>query len=224
MQHIAEVIAGLPAGLRALGAGVLGAAAASLWRFGVARLLAVARFDAACERLGVGEFLRKGRVRHGPSALAGFLGFWTILLLGLLVVARILDITVLNELAARLAALAPGLLAGVFIIAIGLVIVAFLANFVMTVARNAGSAHATLYARMVRGAGVVLVIVLALRQLEVDGNIVGTMFLLLFGAAVFGLALAFGLGCKDMARDAAARVIKRIRERERQDGHEDLEG
>jgi hypothetical protein len=50
------------------------------------------------------------------------------------------------------------------------------------------------------------------------------MLQLLFGAVVFGLALAFGLGCKDMARDAATRIVQNLREKRRADGRADLEG
>jgi hypothetical protein len=221
---VGEFMNGLPAALKGLAACVVGIGAAVLWRYVVARLLALARFDTACERVGIGEFLRKGRVPHGPSALIGLLGFWIILVACLLVVARILDLSVVNAFTARLASLAPGLLAGLFIAAVGLAVVAFVANFVLTVARNAGTAHAALYARLVRVGGVMLVVALALQQLDIDRTILGTLFLLLVGAVALGSALAFGLGCKDMAREAAQRILKRIRERERQDGHEDLEG
>ncbi len=36
--------------------------------------------------------------------------------------------------------------------------------------------------------------------------------------------LAFGLGCKDLARDAAARFLQNLREKRRTDSRPDLEG
>jgi hypothetical protein len=47
---------------------------------------------------------------------------------------------------------------------------------------------------------------------------------ILFAALVFGLALAFGLGCKDIARDAAMRFLQNLREKRRTDERADLEG
>ena len=50
------------------------------------------------------------------------------------------------------------------------------------------------------------------------------MLLMLFGALVFGLALAFGLGCKDIARSSMERWLRELRERERMTKGTDLEG
>ena len=53
---------------------------------------------------------------------------------------------------------------------------------------------------------------------------ISTLIQILFAAIVFGAALAFGLGCKDLARDAFTRVLQSLREKKRTDGRADLEG
>ncbi len=187
-------------------------------------LLDLVRFNRACDRLGISEFLRKGQARHRPSRLVGLLAYWTVILVALLQMSRILDLKVVTTFSDRLASTVPGLLAALFIGIIGLVVVSFIGNFVMTVARNAGFAYAALLARVVKVAGYVLVIGLALEQVDVSRTIVSVLLQLLFAAVVFGLALAFGLGCKDLARDAASRWLQNLRERRRADGRPDLEG
>lgn len=190
-----------------------------LWRF-----LDLVRFNKLCDRVGISEFLRKGQVKNGPSRLVGLIAYWALVLATLFQIARILDIKVVTSFSDRLAAIVPGLLAGIFVGIIGLVIVSFIGNFVMTLARNAGYSHAALLARVVKIAGYVLVAGMALAELEIGRALITTILQILIGAIVFGVALAFALGCKDMARDAAARWLRNLRERSRTDGRSDLEG
>ncbi len=214
----------LPSGVIALGVLVGGYLAASLLKLVLSWLLEQVRFNKACDSLGISEFLRKGQVRQQPSRLLGSLAWWTVLLITLFQIARILDIKVVSSFSDRLAAIVPGLLAGVFIGIVGLVVVSFVGNFVMTVARTAGFPYAALLARVVKISGSVLVLSLALEQLDINRSMIGALFQILFAAVVFGLALAFGLGCKDLARDASTRFLQNLREKRRTDGRPDLEG
>jgi hypothetical protein len=103
-------------------------------------------------------------------------------------------------------------------------VVSFIGNFVMTVARNAAYPHARLVARAVKIVGIVLVLGLALEQLDLSRSLIIALFQILFAAAAFGAGLAFGLGCKDLARDAMLRFLRNLRERERAGKGPDLEG
>jgi len=223
-SSVAGFLHSLPPVLHALLVLAGGWLAAFVLRWGLTWLLDLVRFNRACDRLGISEFLRKGQARHRPSRLVGLLAYWTVLLVALLQMSRILDLKVVTAFSDRLASTVPGLLAGLFVGIIGLVVVSFIGNFVMTVARNAGFAHAELLARVVKIAGYVLVVGLALEQVDVSRTIVSVLLQLLFAAVVFGLALAFGLGCKDIAREAATRFLQNLRERRRADGRPDLEG
>ncbi len=228
MEHVLEAavsfVGSLPAGLRAVLVLVGGGLAAIFLRFALTWLLDLVRFNTGCDKLGISEFLRKGQVKHRPSKLAGVIAYWAVLLIALLQMSRILDIKVVTSFSDRLASIVPGLLAAVFIGIIGLVIVSFIGNFVMTVARTAGFAHAALLARVVKISGYILVVGIAFQQIDVSHTMISSMLQILFAAVVFGLALAFGLGCKDLARDAAMRFLQNLRERRRTDGRADLEG
>jgi hypothetical protein len=217
-------IRSLPSGLTALLVLLLGWLAARLVRIILSKFLDLVRFNTVCDKLGISEFLRKGQVKFLPSRLVGFIAYWTVLLVALFQISRILDIKVVTSFSDRLAAIAPGAIAGLFIGIIGLVVISFIGNFVMTVARTAGFPHAALLARVVKISGYVLVSGLALEQIDVSRTMISAMLQILFAAVVFGLALAFGLGCKDLARDAALRFLQNLREKKRVDGRSDLEG
>lgn len=221
---VGDFLRSLPSLIRALMVLVVGSGSAFLLRFLCWRLLPIIRFDALCARIGVTEFLRKGGVSRPPSRLTGTFVWGVVLIVTFFQVSRQLDIGVVNAFSGEVAASVPRILAALFIVLVGLVVVSFIGNFVLTVALNAARPHATLIARVVKIAGVVLVLSLALEQLNLSRSLLTSLFQIMFAAAAFGAALAFGLGCKDIARDAMLRFLRNLREKERAEKGPDLEG
>jgi hypothetical protein len=214
----------LPSWVRALMVLGVGSGSAFLLRLICWRLLPLIRFDVLCARIGLSEFLRKGGVSRPPSRLVGTFVWGVVLVVTFFQVSRQLDIGVVNAFSGEVAASIPRILAAFFIVLIGLVVVSFVGNFVLTVALNAARPHANLLARGVKIAGIVLVLSLALEQLNLSRSLLTSLFQILFAAAAFGAALAFGLGCKDIARDAMQRFLRNLREKERAGKGPDLEG
>jgi hypothetical protein len=223
-EAVGGFLRSLPSWVRALMVLAVGGGSAFLLRFVCWKLLPLIRFDALCARIGVSEFLRKGQVSRQPSRLVGTFVYGVVLVVTLFQVSRQLDIEVVTSFSREIAASVPHLLAAFFIVLVGLVVVSFIGNFVMTVARNAAYPHARLVSRAVKIAGIVLVLSLALDQLNLSRSLITTLFQVLFAAAAFGTALAFGLGCKDIARDAMLRFLRNLREKERAGKGPDLEG
>lgn len=189
-----------------------------------AKLLGLVGLDRLAKKTGLAEFLRKGGVEYSVSRLAGVLAYWIVLLWALVRIAIELDVRLVASLYDRVVELFPSLLAGVLVVAIGMVLVGFLANFATTIARNAASRRSGGIGRLIKYAGNGLVVLIALDQVGFAGSILTTVLLILLGAAALGAALAFGLGCKDLARDAATRFLRELRERDRGGKGTDLEG
>jgi hypothetical protein len=223
-EAVAGILRSLPSWVRALMVLAVGGGSAFLLRLVCWKLLPIIRFDALCARIGISEFLRKGGVSRPPSRLVGTFAWGVALIVTFFQVSRQLDIGVVNAFSGEVAASVPRILAALFIVLIGLVVVSFIGNFVLTVALNAARPHANLLARSVKIAGVVLVLSLAIEQLNLSRSLLTSLFQILFAAAAFGTALAFGLGCKDIARDAMLRLLRNLREKERAEKGPDLEG
>ena len=188
-----------------------------------ARLLEICFFNRLCERVGVAEFLRKGQVQYTPARLTGLLIYWVILLVTLLMALDILGATIVGTMLLQAQAVLPAVVAALGVVVGGYVLVAFCANVIYTLARNGGFIHADLLAKAVRWLGLLLVISLAAEQLGVEFRLIGIALQIILAAAAFGLALAFGLGCKDMARDAMQKYLQHLREKQRS-SRSDLEG
>lgn len=223
LENTTGLWARLPEGLQALlmifGGWMLALAVKHL----CSSLLSLARFDRAWETTGVKEFLRKGKVSYTPSRLAGLLIFWAVLGTAVAKASQKLNLDITRTLQAHLAETLPMLFATSLYAVLGLVLVIFLANVVGTLLNNAGFAHGDLVARVIKWAGVLVICSLALEQLNFGRTLLSPLLLIAFGATAFGAALAFGLGCKDLARESVVRLLAKLRERQRAAAKTDME-
>ncbi|MDE2925141.1 MAG: hypothetical protein OXT71_01940, partial [Acidobacteriota bacterium] len=73
---------------------------------------------------------------------------------------------------------------------------------------NAGIAQAEVLGQFVQYIVIIFSVVVALQQLQVQ--FVGDAFLIILGAISFAFALAFGLGCKDLAGRWVAGLVDRL--------------
>jgi hypothetical protein len=224
LDRIGEAWASIPSPLAAvllLGAGWL---AAFVLRFIITKFLIAIRFDKAGAKTGLSEFLRKGNVKYSPSQLAGVVLYWIALLMVFLEVARMLNRDIYLAISNRLVQALPNIVAGLLIAIVGYLIVSFIANFALTIALNASVPSARLLSRAIKWLGVIIVLTMALEQIGLGRSIVEFIFQIVLAAVAFGAALAFGLGCKDMARELLQRTIRNLREQERGSKGADLEG
>ncbi|MCX7026150.1 MAG: hypothetical protein NT061_01385 [Spirochaetes bacterium] len=203
---------------------ILGWIAARLARFLAPRILTLLRFDYICEKTGISGFLKKGNVSHSPSRLFGILLYWFLMILVLSNTVARLDSGASESISLWMASAFPRTMAAGIIVIIGVVVVTFLSNFFITIARNAAIHNPVVIGKGLKTLGFVVVATMALEQLGMGQTIVSTIFLLLCAAAALALALAFGLGCKDIARKYAEDFIRNIREKERLKRGTDLEG
>ncbi len=79
--------------------------------------------------------------------------------------------------------------------------------------RNVGMQRRRFPRQLAQYAIIVFVVLIALDQINVGGNIVRDSFLIVLGGVVFALALAFGLG----GQGRAARLLERWWPKERKD-------
>jgi len=223
-ERLLGIWSALPSSLKALIALSFGWACAALARFLVSGVLTLARMDVLAERTGFAEFLRKGNVRYSAAKLGGAIAYWLVLTMTLVGSAKILDVEIVSALGENLKEILPGLAAAIFVTLVGFIVVAFVSNFAKTIARNAAIPNAGLVARSIKYIGDFIVVLMALDQIGFGGSLLSTMALVLFAAIVFGFALAFGLGCKEMAGKAFEKFLRDLRERDRGSKGTDLEG
>lgn len=166
----------------------------------VRQTLKLAKFNQFCGNAGLTHLLNKADIRPQPAELAGRLVFWMIFLIFLFSAIRVTGIEALNRLAVEFSLYFPSIMAALLIAFLGLLAAGFLARAALLAAVNAGWPSPRLLSLAVRYLITILSFAMALEQLKIASNIVTAAFTIAFGAVMLGLAIAFGLGGREVAR------------------------
>jgi hypothetical protein len=130
-----------------------------------------------------------------PSEVAGIITLVGILLFATVAATNVLNFVALTAIVAGLLLVFGRILSGLVVFAIGL----YLANLAFNLIASSGNAQARVLAQTARIAIIAFVSAMALQQMGIAPNIVNLAFGLLLGAIAVAIALAFGLGGRDIA-------------------------
>jgi len=179
----------------------------------VVRILKTVTLDKLADQIQLSTVLSKGGIKYKLSELIGVIVYWLIMLAVVMIVFNALQLTVAAELFQSVVTFLPNVIAAVFILVLGIFAAAFLSSTVRTTASNAGIAQSHLLAQFAQTVVVISATVVALQQLHIQ--LVGEVFLIILGGVSLGCALAFGLGCKDLAGRYVADIVEQIQGRKR---------
>jgi hypothetical protein len=198
VQRLLTSLAGfLPGVVAMLVAVLLAALLGATMRWGICRVLRWLRFDQRLERWGVSA-LAEWSPSRSPTLLVGRLVFWVIVLLGTLVGLAALDATLMSTMLGRLLVYLPNVFVAVLLVLVGSVLARFLSRGVLISAVNLQLQSARLVSLGVKWLVLLLTVAMALDHLSIGGAILKLAFGILFGGIVLALALAVGLGSKDV--------------------------
>lgn len=168
--------------------------------------------DELARKAGISDFLQKGDIRIDLSELLGFFLYWLIMLASLLAALDALGMTVAAELLERVLAYIPQVVAGVIVLILGLFFATLISGIVQTAAANAGIHQARGLGQIARMVVIIFASAIALEKFF-SSVIIQTTFAIILAAVAFGTALAFGLGCKEIAGDWVSDFIKKVKGR-----------
>jgi len=175
--------------------------AALIARRVVARLLTAAGLDARCARWGLTPTLARVGIPPSPTALVSRLIFWLLLLVAVLMGVEALNLPSTAALMALVLGYLPNLIVAALVMVAAWVLANFLSQAALIGAVNAQVAGAPLVAWAVRWLVLVFGGAAALTQLGIAREMVLLAFGIAFGGSVLALALAFGMGGKEVARE-----------------------
>ena len=178
---------------------------AKLMRLAVEKGLRAINFNVLSERAGIDNFLKQGGMRGDTVTLFGLLAFWVVILAALVIAFNGLGLTYITDLLGRVVMFAPKLLVALIVIIFGSYFAKFVGNAVTTYCIDAQIPDADMLGKIAQYLIMTFVVMIALSQVEVGGDIVQKTFLILLGGIVLALALAFGLGGKDWAANMLGR-------------------
>jgi len=173
----------------------------------VINLLTALGFNAVLANLGLGRELSPGE--RTPAEVAGYLVLVGVLLFAAIEAARELGFNLLADLIARFTVFTGQVVLGLIIFGIGL----FLANLAASTVRASGANQAGLLALAARVSIIVLAGAMALRQMGLADDIINLAFGLLLGSIAVAVALAFGLGAREIAARELGEWVQSIKSR-----------
>lgn len=164
----------------------------------IANLLSSIGFDTILSKIG----LAKGGLeqRRKPSSILGHLILVAIMMFAFMESMSIIGFTSLAQLTFQFLIFASHIIVGLIILGIGL----YLANLASNIISSSKSSQAGLLAVSAKVSIIILATAIALGQMGLANDIVNLAFGLLIGAIAVAVAIAFGLG----GREIAARKLK----------------
>jgi hypothetical protein len=182
-------------------------------RRAVQRLLTWMRFDRLALRTGASEMLR---VADMPSAelLVAKIVFWIVWIGFIVSAVDTLQFGPFQGLVEEFFRFVPRFLVALLVLTLGFLVGNFLWRATLLASVNAGLPAARLLSGSLRLLVIAIAVVMALEQLGLATAVVLTAFAITFGALMLGLAIAFGLGGRDAARDLLERHFKARKDRD----------
>ena len=209
VTKIATLLPGLLAFVLAV---ILFTGIAWLLSFLVKRILAAIKFD---ERMGKGSSgISEWAPASTPSSLVVRTVFWGCFVVGVLVGLTAFDASTTSLLAAYLLGYLPRVVGALVLLFAGTIMARFLSRSVLIGAVNLKLQYARLLSTGVKWLVLVLTGAMVLDHLSVGGTIVELAFGILFGGIVLALALAVGLGSRDLVTRSLEREATRATEPE----------
>lgn len=177
----------------------------------VTRILKAIRLDSISERIELDKFLVKGGIPYSLSEILGVVCYWLALLVTFVVAINAIGLTVAASLLNQIVLYVPNVIAAIFILIFGMFAATLLKNVIQSAAANAGIAQANLLGKIVEVIIVIFAITIVLQQLNIGARIIELAISIILGSIGLAVALAFGIGCKDIAAKHLSDLLEKIK-------------
>jgi hypothetical protein len=190
---------------------VIGWVAAKGIRSLVSRILKLFKLDKISEKAGIARFLSKGEIKYKLSDLVALIVYWLLMLVVIMITANVLGLNSVAELMDKLVLYIPNVLAAMIVLVMGALFAVFLRKLVETTAKNAGLTHAKEMGVLTHTIIIIFSVIIALEQLRIGITVLSQCITIIIGSIGLALALAFGLGCKDIAARSMESFLQRTK-------------
>ena len=204
----------LPSLMAMLIIALVGWVIAYLLKIALRSILRLMKFDRLSEKAGAAQLLNTAAL-PSPSELLCQLVFW-LAWLGIILagISSLASATVQQHVADFFLFL-PRLFAALFIVFLGMLAASFFARAALLAAVNSDLPSPQLLSDAVKVVIVVLAISMAFEEVGLAQRTVLIAFSIVFGALMLGLAIAFGMGGRDLARQFLERRFSESRTRKK---------
>ena len=195
---------------------LIGWAIAYLLKILVRSLLRLTKFSKLSENAGAAQLLHQAALPSSTELVSRFV-FWISWAGFVLLGVSVLGIAGLQEYISRFFLFLPRLFVAFVILFFGLVAASFFARAALLTAVNANLRSSRMLSAAVRFIVIIFSLSMTFEVLGVAEQTMLIAFATMFGSAMLGLAIAFGLGGQDLARKFLERKLAPQHKEERED-------
>jgi len=192
---------------------IIGWLLSKLLRAVVTKALGIVKLDTLSSRIELDKILEKGGITYSLSELIGVICYWFGLLITFMVAINAIGLTIAAELLNKVVLYIPNVIAGIFILIIGMFAATALKNIVKTAANNAGLSQGKLLGQIVEVVVMIFTIFVGLEQLNIGIRVTELTVGIVLGSLGLAMALAFGLGCREIAGKFVAELVEKLKKK-----------
>lgn len=179
-------------------------------------ILRLIKFDKLSENAGASQLLTNAALPSATEMLSRFV-FWVTWLGFILLGVHVLGIVGLQEQIARFFLFLPRVFVAIFILFVGLLAASFFARAALLAAVNANLPSPRVLSLGLRAIIIVFVLSIVFEELGLAEQTMLVAFGIAFGALMLGLAIAFGMGGRDLAKSFLEKRFIRAKKEESED-------
>jgi hypothetical protein len=179
-------------------------------------ILRLIQFDRLSENAGASQLLKKAALPPASEVVSRFV-FWLVWLGFILLGVSVLGIFGLQEQIGKFFFFLPRLFVAMFILFVGLLAASFFSRAALLAAVNANVPSPRVLSLSIRSIIMVFVLSIVFEELGIAEQTMLVAFGIAFGALMLGLAIAFGIGGKDLAQRFLEKKFLRAQKEENED-------
>lgn len=176
----------------------------------VTKGLRAIKLDELSDRIELETMLEKGGIGYSLSELIGLVCYWLAILVTFMVAINAVGLTIAADLLNRVVLYVPNVIAAVFILILGMFASTIVKNIVVTAANNSGVSQGKLLGKIAEIVIIAFAVFVGLEQLKIGIRITQLTISITLGSIGLGLAIAFGLGCKDIVGKIVADFLDKL--------------
>jgi hypothetical protein len=164
--------------------------------------------DKGLQAIGFTPFLTKGEIKKSPSELLGDLVYWTTIFITVTAIVMVLGPANSKDLLNNILNYSVSVIAAIFVLALSIFLSVVISGLVVVIANNIGLSNSKTMAKIAQYGVTIFGFLKALEILGISSAIIVASFSVIVGAVGLAFAIAFGLGCKDIAADFVTGLFK----------------
>jgi hypothetical protein len=210
-QDLIALAPKLAASFAFLVAGLLLAWLLRLFALGICTAL---KIDTRCSEVWLFKLWSKGTHGHKPSrTISGFF-YYLVLFIFVMLSVKVLGGDTSSKIIASMLDLIPRVFSFIMILFLGFLMAMFLSVVTQIILASSNIKYPNFWGKVIAWSTFGVAVIFSLEQLGIAGTLITSIILIALGCCGLAIAIAAGIGCKDIAREFVIDLLKKSKDKD----------